>query len=360
MSRGSEASVELPTLPEAIAALNEEVAFSGADPLALAGRQMMAKHTRKLYAHLPGVISGDDPHDVHQMRVATRRLRACLESTAPAYQEAIVAGLRKRLRRLARALGEVRDRDVLLIRLRRDHDESPDHRDEVAATIARMEAERAEAHAALLRELGRKRTARLLDDLNAFLTCPLHEVAAPDDGMPLLVRHYAGSAIWREYEQVRRFETILPDASSERLHELRIACKHLRYTLELYAPALGEEARPLIKSVTAMQENLGELHDADVAIAYLESRDDGRPATDNGPATLMSHDQDDAQPVIVNNAATDDDSAALILPEQAPRRSYLESRIEQRRVLLAGVEPLWTQLIGAQRRRKLAKLIAAL
>lgn len=353
MRRGSEALIELPILTAAIAALPEEIAFSGADPLALAGRQIMGKHTQKLYAHLPGVISGDDPHDVHQMRVATRRLRACLEATAPAYQATVVISLRKRLRRLARALGEVRDRDVLLLRLRRDQDEAPDHRDEVAATMARLEAERAEAHAALLRELGRKRTARLLEDLNAFLTCPLDEVAAPDDGLPLLVRHYAGSAIWREYERVRRFETILPDASSQRLHELRIACKHLRYTLELFAPALGEEVRPLIKGVTAMQEHLGELHDADVAIAYLESQDDG-------PSMPASRDQDAPQLASVNAGVTDDGSGTLVLPPPTPRRSYLESRIEQRRVLLAGIEPLWTQLIGAQPRRKLAKLIAAL
>jgi CHAD domain-containing protein len=370
MSRDRTASVDLPVLPDAIAALAEDVSFSGADPLALAGRKVMAKHTQKLYAHLPGVISGDDPHDVHQMRVATRRLRACLESTAPAYRDKVVVSLRKRLRRLARALGEVRDRDVLLIRLHHDRDESESQRDAIEATIERVQAERDEAHAALLKELDRKRTARLLAELHAFLACPLEEVAAPDGDLPLLVRHYAGSAIWREYEQVRRFETALSNASSERLHELRIACKHLRYTLELYEPALGEEARQLIKGVTAMQEHLGDLHDTDVAIAYLESRngdtsddsqpDDGRQAADGGSPTRTSEDQADAPPAVMGDAAAGGGASGLILPEHAPQRSYLESRIEQRRVLLAGVEPLWAQLSSEQRRRKLAKLIAVL
>jgi CHAD domain-containing protein len=363
MSRDRTPSVDLPTLPDTIAALAEDVSFSGADLLALAGRKVMAKHTQKLHAHLPGVISGDDPHDVHQMRVATRRLRACLESTAPAYRDKAVVNLRKRLRRLARALGEVRDRDVLLIRLHHDRDESESQRDAIEATIERVQAERDEAHAALLKELDRKRTARLLADLHAFLACPLAEIAAPDGDLPLLVRHYAGSAIWREYEQVRRFETALSDASSERLHELRIACKHLRYTLELYEPALGEDARQLIKGVTAMQEHLGDLHDADVAIAYLESQEggadnDSQPRDESRSRT--DQDDDDSQPHGRSDDAASDDSSILIVPEHAPRRSYLESRIEQRRVLLAGVEPLWAQLSSDGRRRKLAKLIAAL
>ncbi len=54
-------------------------------------------------------------------------------------------------------------------------------------------------HAELGAELGRKRTQRLLQALTDFLTCPLKDVQAEDDVLPLLVRHYAGSALWREY-----------------------------------------------------------------------------------------------------------------------------------------------------------------
>ncbi len=111
---------QTPNLPEGIAALAEQGHFGSTERLSVAGRVVMARHTKKLYAHLPGVLRGDDPHDIHQMRVATRRLRASLQATAAAYQPESVQALARRLRKLARSLGEVRDRDVLLLRLRGD------------------------------------------------------------------------------------------------------------------------------------------------------------------------------------------------------------------------------------------------
>lgn len=348
------------TLPDVIGQLADAPPFSGMESLALAGRQAMAKHVSKLYAHLPGVISGDDPHDIHQMRVATRRLRASLASTAPAYRARLVDKLYQRLRKLARALGAVRDRDVLLIRLRRD----ASHQDEqgqagLNEVIERVQAERVTAHAALLDELQRKRTQRLLDDLSAFLMAPLDVVRATDHDLPLLVHHHAGSAIWRHYEAVRRFETVMPHASSERLHQLRIACKHLRYTLELFEPALGDDAGRLIKQVETMQEYLGDMHDTDVALSYFG-------AVDTSPAPLPRPSTEAEQDIMpdLGAAARNGDhvagNSASAQPHPSGLQVYLDSRRAERQSLLAGIEPLWRELSGETSRRKLAKLLAAL
>lgn len=358
------------TLPAQIEQLAAAPAFSGAESLALAGRQVMAKHLLKLYGHLPGVLSGDDPHDIHQMRVATRRLRASLASTAPAYRAQLVSKLYQRLRKLARALGEVRDRDVLLIRLRNASTETEEQHGGLRQAIEQLQVERDAAHAALLDQLSRKRTQRLLQELVAFLTAPLSEVQANDDGLPLLVHHHAGSAIWRHYEAIRRFETAMPYASSERLHELRIACKHLRYTLELFEPALGENARSLIKQVTAMQEHLGDLHDADVALAYFGDE----PTTTITPPAEPAQDEDGTLPAAEaiaaqngNSADSDSDTAAQIytMPEgqQADAGgidAHIQSRRAEREALLTGVQPLWQKLSGDTTRHKLATLLAAL
>lgn len=344
------------TLPATIGLIVDAPSFSGAESLALAGRIAMAKHVQKLYAHLPGVLSGDDPHDIHQMRVATRRLRASLASTAPAYRNGPVVKLYTRLRRLARALGEVRDRDVLLIRLRSDAEQyGADEHSPLHELIARVEGEREEAHAELLDELRRKRTLRLLDELTAFLSDPLGDVQAHDHGLPLLVHHHAGSTIWQHYEQVRRFETAMPHASSERLHDLRIACKHLRYTLELFEPALGEDARPLIKQVTAMQEHLGDLHDADVALAYFGDR---QPATE-ARATHADR-QTAAEPDTATQEAVEEGAPTETRDAADSIGAYLAARSAERQVLLDNVGPLWQQLSGDTLRRKLAKVLAAL
>ena len=72
------------------------------------------------------------------------------------------------------------------------------------------------------------------------------------------------SRIWAAYEQVRGYEPVLRWADVETLHELRIAGKWLRYTLEFVREALGDDAAPLIARVTALQDHLGLMNDADV------------------------------------------------------------------------------------------------
>lgn len=334
--------MQLPTLPEALDGMAKRADFSSDDMLAHAARAIIAKHTRKLYNHLPGVLNGDDPHDVHQARVSTRRLRACFEATAVAFEEKPVRTLRRSLRLLARALGEVRDRDVLLMRLRADAEQyAPEERTPLLDVISQVEAERTAAHKALLVELGRKRTTRLLYALNDFLLSPLETVQAETE-LPLLVRHYAGSALMRRYEEVRQFETLMPNATSEQLHQLRIACKHLRYTLELFEPALPDTVQAVTKLVTEMQEHLGDLHDADVALIYLGI----------DPTALEQQHQD-----AVPQASSD--GAAPELAHDA-LAAYIAQRREQRAQLIEGVTPLWDRLTDLTNRRMLTGAIAML
>jgi CHAD domain-containing protein len=355
MAKKRQSETTLPELPHEIVLLAEKEHFVGSDLLAEAGRRVMAQHTKKLYGHLPGVLSGDDPHDIHQMRVATRRLRASLQATATAYRPELVISLRRQLRRLARVLGEVRDRDVLLMRFRKDakklarkmlpasETEQPALvQDELQAVIERLQDEREAAHGELVEELGRKRTVRLLNELNQFLTYPLQDVQADDGGLPLLVHHHAGSALWREYESVRRFETIMQDASSEQLHDLRIACKYLRYTLELFESALGEDAHGLLKQVVAMQEHLGNVHDTDVALEYLEAQ--------HPPLS---------QPTSANRA----NGATAETPDvEQPSRivQYIDMRRGERDELIASVQPLWQQLVDQNTRATLGRVISSL
>jgi CHAD domain-containing protein len=79
------------------------------------------------------------------------------------------------------------------------------------------------------------------------------------------VRDTAPSRIWAAYEQVRAYEPVLRWADVETLHELRIAGKWLRYTLEFVREALEPEVTPLLARVTALQDHLGLMNDADVA-----------------------------------------------------------------------------------------------
>ena len=66
------------------------------------------------------------------------------------------------------------------------------------------------------------------------------------------------------------FTPIVEDATAiEALHDLRISAKRLRYTLELFRPVFGPAGERQIERVRAIQEILGQLHDADVRIMLI-------------------------------------------------------------------------------------------
>jgi CHAD domain-containing protein len=104
---------------------------------------------------------------------------------------------------------------------------------------------------------------RLLEDLEAFTA---EQGEAPEWQPQLLTRHFAGSAIWRRYEDVRSYETLGAHMPPPIMHRLRIACKRLRYTLEFFAPELGKGTQPLLKALTQAQDHLGSLQDSVVAL----------------------------------------------------------------------------------------------
>ena len=88
---------------------------------------------------------------------------------------------------------------------------------------------------------------------------------------PHRVRDTAPSRIWAAYEQVRAYEPVLRWADTPTLHELRIASKWLRYSLEFVQEALGDDSAPLIAKVTDLQDHLGLLNDADVATSMTRT-----------------------------------------------------------------------------------------
>src|SRR5262249_29957743 len=86
----------------------------------------------------------------------------------------------------------------------------------------------------------------------------------------VLVRHVAGDAIWKRYEAVLSFEEAVAGfASTEQLHALRIACKQLRYALELFSDASDPCATSLMQTLKQVQDHLGELQDSVYAVSLL-------------------------------------------------------------------------------------------
>jgi CHAD domain-containing protein len=96
----------------------EDIAVTPDEPYKLAAARIVRVRARELFDHQKGVLNTRDIERVHDMRVASRRLRAVLEIFAPCFPESEFKGVLKDVKQLADALGERRDPDVQIESLR--------------------------------------------------------------------------------------------------------------------------------------------------------------------------------------------------------------------------------------------------
>ena len=230
-------------------------------------RASLDQRLRALLTHEPGTRTGEDIEDLHQMRVAVRRMRATLKAARPLLDAAWSDDLRAELGWLGGALGPVRDLDVLLLRLHREIASlPPDEQNAGGVLLDALERERTTARAAMLEALTAPRYFGLLERLAETVSAPLPTPAPGDAPQPALV-----DLVRAEARKLRRaVEKAGDNPPDEVLHALRIRGKRVRYTGELVAPSLagapaGKQVKRLLSTTAALQEVLGDHQDACVA-----------------------------------------------------------------------------------------------
>jgi CHAD domain-containing protein/transposase len=226
--------------------------------------------------HEPGTQMGQDTEELHDMRVATRRMRAALQVFGDYLDEKSWAPFEKGLRRTGRVLGKVRDLDVFWEKTQRYLDAlPPERKEELSPLHVVWQAERDQAREKLLSYLTSDRYRQFKNSLSEFLEN--HEAgAAPvfnqaGEPQPRRLRHVAPVILYQKLAAMYAFDewTIGPEVPLARLHRLRIASKGLRYLLEFLEEVLGPESKRLVKEMKALQDHLGNLQDAVVASNLL-------------------------------------------------------------------------------------------
>jgi CHAD domain-containing protein len=227
----------------------------GSDPGALRLRQMLDEQRLSLLRHDPGTRLGTDPENLHQHRVAGRRIRAFLRST----RRFTDAGWRRSLTELLRELGEstgpVRDLDVLLEHLERELT-GLDLSEQLAgrAVVDRLRIEREDTRRLLLAALGS-------DSYRLLLTRLRFPPRLADGVTAVPLRKIARKEFRRLLETVEELGGHPDDTV---LHRLRIGLKRARYAAELAAPE-GKVGRRFLADAKSLQTLLGEHQDAVVA-----------------------------------------------------------------------------------------------
>lgn len=230
-------------------------------------RGALSASTTRLFRHDAGVRLGVDPEDVHQARVATRRLRSDLRTFRDFVEPVWSTGLREELRWLGAELGAVRDVEVLRDRLRgRVGSLPPSDRRGADALIDELDRRHDTARERLVAAMRETRYTRLLDALVAAADTPslLEEVAfapAREALRPAL------ESPWKHL--VASIETVASEPTDENLHAARIRAKRMRYAAEAVAPVFGKRARAFAEAAIAVQDVLGEHQDAVVAGSWL-------------------------------------------------------------------------------------------
>jgi len=223
----------------------------------------LARHVRLLIAHDPGTRLGKEPESLHQMRVATRQLRAVLRSAKPLLLPEWADSLRVELRWLGRVLGPARDLDVQLAYFR-EESAALDARDRRPLTqfIGHLEAQRNHVQEVLLNEL---KTERYLDLIRRLQQAP-HDPTVIESTVTL--RDLAK----QEFTKLRNAIRQAGDSpNNAKIHKSRIRTKRARYAAELAEPTVGKPATRFINKARAVQDVLGMHQDAIQAEAHIRA-----------------------------------------------------------------------------------------
>ncbi len=294
--------------------------------LAEVGRWLLRKSFRKLLSREDDTRADEDIEGVHQMRVATRKLRAILQIMSPVVPSKQVRHFRKELRKVANALAPVRDCDVFLEHVLTGLFSLPQAEQAgMTVLIDALQRDRAEAFGKLVTFLDSEPYADFKRKFAAFMT---DEPQKWDTS--LRVCDIVGSMIWQRYEALRmhdadvRVEGEINDEQEEAMHQARITGKRLRYVLEMFEEVLDPRAQELcMRGLKALQDHLGAVQDIAVARAYIANL---KTANDLGPAL----------------------------------ESYRANREQERSTLLAEMPDVWERLMSENYRRDLARILVRL
>jgi CHAD domain-containing protein len=256
--------------------------FSPDDPIAEAGRQIMAALIEKIISHDDDLRNLTDVFSIHETRKTCRRVRSAFKIFAPYFETELIEsydlGFRKLMRRLARS----RDIAVFMGKFENFRDEVLDVyslTDQQNQSLAEFERywrdELAKSDAKAHDYLVKGKHSTLLKRFRKFTRKPGIGVAEESEPETALrTRLVAPVILYQKAAAMRAYDGFIEGASVESLHELRIRCKEMRYTLEIFLPILGPSTTDALAALKRVLTHLGDLNDARMALEMMNEVDD--------------------------------------------------------------------------------------
>ncbi len=246
----------------------ENIGISPDDSLAGAGKKVWSFYFAEMLCHEAGTLLGENIEELHDMRVATRRMRSAFDIFSLAFDPKTMKRHLKGLRTIGQVLGQVRDMDVIMANAATYQRKLKENlRPGLEPLLAEWQATIDRQRIKMLKHLQSEPYHNFKYNFNLFLETPeqLNSQRVQVGGRSSLLRDTVPVLVYSRYAAVRAYEGIIPTASVVQLHALRIEFKKFRYTLEYFKEILGEGADQAVTEIKQLQDRLGELHDADVA-----------------------------------------------------------------------------------------------
>ncbi|PZV10442.1 MAG: metal-binding protein [Leptolyngbya sp.] len=239
---------------------------------------VISEQYRSIFKYEKKVLADNDPEDLHHMRVGTRKLRTALQVFGMAVQMPKHADS-KRVGSVGKVLGKLRDLDVQIAALEGTYLPLVDgvEEDLLHEALQVLYKQRRKAFDVVERTLARSRYQDLKTSYQHWLENPKYTSLATLPIIPLLPDLLSPLLA----DLLLHPGWLIPASGSsaaggEILHDLRKACKHVRYQAEFFVPFYSQPFQDWIQEIKSLQDNLGKLQDSyvlqDLLKEYLPKR----------------------------------------------------------------------------------------
>ncbi len=238
------------------------------------GANSLSKFVYTLKNQIEGAKRGDDIEYVHQLRVASRRIRATMSIFKPCFPKKNFKHWESEVRNITRSLGIARDTDVQIFFVENylKNVRSQATRFGVEYLLAKHRERRMVMQPRVISTLEQLLISQVLDEMIAQCNTVLSQCASAEAGSLRSV------GVLREAQRhilkrLRNFLDMKDCVHKEDAfllhHEMRIAAKHLRYTMEIFGTLYEDNLKQYVSVMKQFQDVLGEMHDCDVWIEYI-------------------------------------------------------------------------------------------
>ncbi|MDR3572893.1 MAG: CHAD domain-containing protein [Anaerolineaceae bacterium] len=232
----------------------------------LFGAGMLLKYLSAMRVEMDGVRQAQDIEAIHRMRVASRRMRTAMslfEVYLPKRKRII---WQKLIQKTTRSLGAARDTDVQIEILKEYIIKAPSSglKTGIRRLLLRWRQKRTKLQENVNCSIDELVKNNILDEFQQYLE-PLVQQKEQEFVITLDLFKLALESISGRLNEFLSYEEIIYQPENiEELHQMRIAAKWLRYSLETFAPLYTDELKEYIQIIREVQDVLGEIHDCDV------------------------------------------------------------------------------------------------